>query len=599
MSSPFPNLVSTCVTIHVTSSDCYISKSDFEAIQPYVANKIQFHKIFDNFGIIPVSPDKYLPTGFSVDICFYYWEDYNKTDESEQRDIRLSRFTENIDSIAGSWLLNQDRLFTLSKGEIPHPIIHIPPRECSDKELQKYFPRYAYIMDDSIWNYLLIQKGSRVQVKEQFLNIIKQIRENAFTNKYYYLNIAYEYAHLKARLVRESYIFNRGEKGNHGAHVSPFLFHSESKMRKNIEDEDIKDKQSAIQKHKWRFLLLDDKHEENLSILINDESIKINKNQILSRRLDHVVGKGNYTLNCVATVGGALEQIKKCRYDIVFIDYLLEEESVGHYGVELLEEIERDCREKPYPQYVGPLGRLFFMFTSAFTTAVSERLILEGLSRSRDYWYIGEGACPTNTPFLFDYYLLNLMWKRLDDSGINDLTASHIYSLLHKIFLPKEKCKDQTSVRKRANENYREILSLQYHYQRLLKDVEMADKIQDTNGSVLVTEFISWQTNLGGLLEHLVQLVHITAFGTVRQWPELWEEYIFCKAQFDDVFDEELNRLKLKEESTKQLEQFIKDCLGKQQLLATTEDASIEQALKLKDELYHDIEQHILNLRAL
>jgi hypothetical protein len=32
---------------------------------------------------------------------------------------------------------------------------------------------------------------------------------------------------------------------------------------------------------------------------------------------------------------------------------------------------------------------------------------------------------------------------------------------------------------------------------------------------------------MGAMLEHLLQLVHLTAFGTVRQWPEIWEEYKF------------------------------------------------------------------------
>lgn len=36
---------------------------------------------------------------------------------------------------------------------------------------------------------------------------------------------------------------------------------------------------------------------------------------------------------------------------------------------------------------------------------------------------------------------------------------------------------------------------------------------------------------LGSLLEHLVQLVHLVAFGTVRQWPEIWEEYVYITSQ--------------------------------------------------------------------
>ena len=42
----------------------------------------------------------------------------------------------------------------------------------------------------------------------------------------------------------------------------------------------------------------------------------------------------------------------------------------------------------------------------------------------------------------------------------------------------------------------------------------------------------------GGLLEHLTHLVHLTAFGTARQWPEMWEEYLFFKNQFDSVCED-------------------------------------------------------------
>lgn len=478
------------------------------------------------------------------------------------------------------------------------PILHISTLNLLNKKAPfKGIPRYVAIMDSSIWNlYFNIEDYySGIDLRS---SIVEKIAYN--TQKgIYNLSIAQEYADLNARLVKQSFI---SDLMGHGQFVSPFVFHSEQEMlRQRLQKSD---KLEKIQSHSWRILLVDDKWEKPLSLAKGGNS-KVNKKDIIEQALKSlkfkIVNENDegskdkcIYLECAESTKKALAKMKDKKYDIILLDYLLDNE----YGYQIFSELQTE-EENKTETYSGPLGRNFFMFISAFTTAVDERLHSAAIARSEDYWYIGEGACPTNTPEQFKLYLINLMWKRLDDSGINDLTASHIYSLLHKIFLPKEKCKDQTSVRKRANENYREILSLQYHYQRLLKDVEMADKIQDTKGSVLVTEFISWQTNLGGLLEHLVQLVHITAFGTVRQWPELWEEYIFCKAQFDDVFDEELNRLKNKGDSAQQLEQFIKDCLGKQQPLATTEDASIEQALKLKDELYHDIEQHILNLRAL
>ena len=42
------------------------------------------------------------------------------------------------------------------------------------------------------------------------------------------------------------------------------------------------------------------------------------------------------------------------------------------------------------------------------------------------------------------------------------------------------------------------------------------------------------QVHLGTMLEHLLQLVHLTAFGTVRQWPEIWEEYQFFTRTVND-----------------------------------------------------------------
>lgn len=177
---------------------------------------------------------------------------------------------------------------------------------------------------------------------------------------------------------------------------------------------------------------------------------------------------------------------------------------------------------------VGPHGRYFFMFISAYTSAVYERLLAEGLNRSEKYWHIAVGACPTNTPKLFLYNLLKLMEKQLEDSGVERLSAKGIFDVVNNIFGKKDK------VRSMANESYKDVLNLHYLYRKILKDVEIPkDGIFNTKGSVLITNFIKKNVNLGGLLEHLTQLVHLTAFGTVRQWPEMWEEYIYFKSQFD------------------------------------------------------------------
>ena len=60
---------------------------------------------------------------------------------------------------------------------------------------------------------------------------------------------------------------------------------------------------------------------------------------------------------------------------------------------------------------------------------------------------------------------------------------------------------------------------------------------------------------MGAMLEHLLQLVHLTAFGTVRQWPEIWEEYQYFVRTFvvKDENKKDLNNL------TKDIEKYIID----------------------------------------
>ena len=122
------------------------------------------------------------------------------------------------------------------------------------------------------------------------------------------------------------------------------------------------------------------------------------------------------------------------------------------------------------------------------------------------------------------------MEKQLVDSGIDEMTPEMIYKVVNKIYGG-----GTNEVRKNANKYYQDVLNLQYLYKKMLADVDIPREggIFNTKGSVLITDFIMGNVNLGGFLEHLTQLVHLTAFGTVRQWPEICEEYIYFKSQFN------------------------------------------------------------------
>ena len=500
------------------------------------------------------------------------------------------------------------------------PIIHLATTDAyieslyGPNPLPSLIPRLYQIMDSSIWNYLvplmnfeypdyvntdgnnfcLIGEGNNTkkrgtaQWKVLFRKAILSIYNN-YKRGLYNLEISHEYADINARLTGESYL-----SGAHASGVAPFIFHSESAIKRLIKKEfneiinkygeEIIPTAERIREQKWRILLIDDKAKEELTPVDGTYSPVTNNNglpwnckltiikNVLQKQLkenDEFIiehraygnlsvpprlisskqkkdGENRKTngllIEYVENVKDAKEALKSNKYDLIMLDYLLESSNGRiNYGYELLDEINSEYeiskKEKRRCKYkLGPHNRLFFIFISAYSTAVYERLLAEGLNRSEKYWHIAVGACPTNTPQLFLYNLLKLMEKQLEDSGVDKLSAKGIFDVVNSIF------GDTDKVRSLANEKYQDVLDLHYLYRKMLKDVEIPqDDIYNTKGSVLITNFITKNVNLGGLLEHLTQLVHLTAFGTVRQWPEMWEEYIYFKSQFDlKLFKEEI-----------------------------------------------------------
>ena len=523
------------------------------------------------------------------------------------------------------------------------PTLHLSVLDMLSDDIYRYiptFPRYASIMDNSIWNYYYsLQKAKDDDSHEIFKRILSDIAINSSRNLYCLSN-SLEYANHNSRLIRESYV--SAPKG-HGLNVSPFLFHSETERYNEVKTEYIENDHLLIEKkqcftHKWRILLLDDhvlkpmrnveeKRQDvkerkkyisiipdKLRIISNDirsvfsnckigyvdyngecDLDRINEESKPQTSQDSNVTAQNYTkpaglctklcdiikkilcpkeqqaeeqsdptnpsclkqaevvsenyspsenydivFYCVSTVDDALHALKHHRFEIVLLDYLLGEKTDGtrEYSYELLKKL-KDTYEKDKNDIVfGPHGRLYFSFISAFTTAVNERLLAEGLHKSEKFWHIADGACPTNTPYLFLYNLLHLMNKRVEDMGIPKLSRINRQDFKEvsegKVPYVKEYIIDEIfndpNIRQKANDKFDDVLSLLYHYKKLLEDTHNTINEFDSNGSVLATEFIKANPGLGGFLEHLTQLVYLIAFGTVRQWPEMWEEYQFISS---------------------------------------------------------------------
>lgn len=435
--------------------------------------------------------------------------------------------------------------------KIKRPIIHFCREDIFSTD-RKDYRRNIFIMDSSIWNFFIPYKREQNQMVID-VNRLKSAIETISRDRnrgLYKLSISHEYAELNARKTRESYLI---DIDGHGSDVSPFVFHSERKMSDLIEKEFKK--QNAIRDiidKKWRLLLVDDKADTQMSTY-DTTPTQLNKIKIVTYIIEETFNEltdHSNTINIKSikygsslpdsqfdllieyaeSIDEAEKALKEKEYDIILLDYKIKQDNTTRYGYEILNDIKKAVTD--YKN--GPHGKSFFMFISAYPSAVYERLWAEGINLNEVYWNIKTGACPTNTPQLFRYNLLKFMQQRLENLGINKLSHEGILDQIHMIFSPKE----EKTVREMADDEYLNVLSLQYHYRRMLKDVDMpkkGDNLYNIKGSVLVTDFIQQNGWLGGFLEHLSHLVYLVAFGTARQWPEMWEEYLYIRPHLAQI----------------------------------------------------------------
>lgn len=419
--------------------------------------------------------------------------------------------------------------------------------------------RNKNFFDSSIWYYAYHNDEELQWVKDQ-------IQANS---ERYKLKKAREYKEFYSRMWVEDYFAT--QYSDHANFVIPFLFHSEQKLYSELKKQKYTDIINAVNQYKWRILLVDDQIDSDRKMdvfpddgtksltkldIVKEEFEKLFVDTIIATEKDNEDTKknANIFIECAASIEDAKDKLKEKKYEIILLDYLLGAKTFNdkkeiidrEYSYELLKGIwykenennfETDRKEElekfAFDYKKGPDNRFYFMFISAFTTAVSERLLAEGWARSEDYWYIGEGACPVNTPYLFQYRLLHIMEKRMKDMGLskilginsNDFEKSYIKEKIIDVIYD-----DRTSIRQNANNRFNEVLSVLYNYKNLLVDTHNTSNPFDSPESTLATDIVMKNAYIGGFLEHLTQLVYLTAFGTVRQWPEMWEEYQFLKS---------------------------------------------------------------------
>lgn len=467
------------------------------------------------------------------------------------------------------------------------PIIHlsnitlIPTKEGEQEKIEKRrnqvkWSRHISRIDSSIWHYYYSLEEHFNNPKTKTLEtIVYEISRNLSginttdedeerpRGNRYELSVAKEYEEFYSRISNSSYICNTD--GGHSANVSPFLFHSEQFMRVQVYKNN---KEQLSHNLNWRILLVDDHATTPMS---NSSHANLSKLDIIKEDLERIgftaddsrVTQDNHFIEfeCVTSVQKAVDLIKKDKqdkenkYDIILLDYKLAEQSgKQEYGYELLRVIHKDQESKNPQLSPGPNDTYYFMFISAYTTAVQERLQMEGFYVSKDYWFIGRGACPTNTPYLFLYSL-----KRMMDIRYDKLTK-HSKQLLKDLNkqkktksggdIEKEKGKYATmtmfltKLYEKDNERnncvlgFNAFLNLRRVYDTIKHDVNHDKNLNEEerrmkSSPLIMSLFKDEEFCSNSFWEHLQNLVYLTAFGTIRQWPEMWEDYTFIKTKLE------------------------------------------------------------------
>lgn len=468
----------------------------------------------------------------------------------------------------GIAMTSKERLVLYDAPTIHMTIKNIFAEKDENDNLKEPYKRFARYMDSSIWNYyapIIVKDESKDGLDPErfdfsyFTSAIQSIINNSFyktprgVTNLYEINVTKEYADINERILMQSKLL---EVSGHDKNVSPFLFHSEQKVKEETEKKKelkrrsgIKTLKDEILSYKWRILLVDDHATRGLTVGEKDEA-NLTKLKVIQKELCGLFGaetittdcqneKAKIYIECASTLKEAKNKLKEKKYEIILLDYLLGKKGDGReYGYELLKGIwykenkdnlekERlEELEKLYEEYVfdykkGPDNRFYFMFISAFTTAVSERLLAESWARSEEYWYIGEGACPINTPYLFQYRLLHIMEKRMKEMGLKKFNISEwLKTQIYDCDIPRQE----------ARNKFKDVLNFMCEYEQLEKDYSYEGFEFNSIESVMVTNFLGKDLYPKAVFEHVVQLVYLTAFGTVRQWPEMWEEYQFLKS---------------------------------------------------------------------
>ncbi|MEM6807298.1 MAG: hypothetical protein AAF696_38205, partial [Bacteroidota bacterium] len=295
---------------------------------------------------------------------------------------------------------------------------------------QQIDPRFRHI-DSSIWNqYLPV-----VPARDFTTRLRSKLKDFLRYHMYglYRSVVAREYLEFQTRKFIQSYV--QRSEGGHSKDVTPFRFHSESKMKEKADE--IRDRLGDFS---WTCLLIDDyAHRPLRSIkgpntrLLTDKKVWIEA-LLEADEINSADDKGKAEVNLLNPVelegfalsgedkrppsgfegfldyfGQYLNRLNHRRPDILILDYFFGREETnlkqkyGHKFIsKLLEEVKPNSPSLAFKKYwIFPI--------SGFEHAFTSHLRLMGDSVDNEYLEMGDGADPINSPQLFRYLFYSFL----------------------------------------------------------------------------------------------------------------------------------------------------------------------------------------------
>jgi len=314
----------------------------------------------------------------------------------------------------------------------------------SDYPLSTRGNRKASFLDCSIWNNYVHLNDSDVDKEKDFDNLHVQLEAlNSEYKKYevrFFCNSALENREHCYRKFSNNHLKQIGS-GAHAIHVDPFLFHSETEMKKKCES--LLDRIAPYVKKgnvNINIGICDDYSESDITRYKKGVNCKgINKRQIIESNLnslDHyVLDKITFRFTSYNTIEKLVirdktgEHSRLINSDILLLDYLFSNEKVDpnfkeipEMGTRFFEAIDqngvRKDEKNEFKIHVDRkhsfLSKLWIIPISSFTSSMLDDLQFQGVTFTDEDIVLSRGADPITQPYLFLYELLFLLYEQLE-----------------------------------------------------------------------------------------------------------------------------------------------------------------------------------------